>query len=172
MSAYLIERIEAQPRIDVEVGARVAAVHGAYNDADGEYLDGVTVATPDRIVTHAADGLFVFIGAEPRTSWAPGLLTDKARLHPHRPGRARRSARVPRNVDLAASSPPATSAPAASSASQLRPARARWPCSSSTATSTSSRMKITSRRFTHDRDGLARVAPSVGEHRAEAEGCA
>lgn len=77
MSAYLIERIDSAPNITVEVGARVAAVHGAYDDANGASLDGITVATPDRIVTHAADGLFVFIGAEPRTSWAPGLLTDK-----------------------------------------------------------------------------------------------
>lgn len=71
MSAYLIDRIEAQPSITVEVGARVAAVHGEQG------LSRVTVATPDRVVSHVADGLFVFIGAEPRTSWAPGLLTDR-----------------------------------------------------------------------------------------------
>jgi thioredoxin reductase (NADPH) len=77
MSAYLIERIEAASNITVDVGARVAALHGAYNDADGSYLDGVTVATPDRVVTHVADAVYVFIGAEPRTSWAPGLLTGR-----------------------------------------------------------------------------------------------
>jgi thioredoxin reductase (NADPH) len=82
MSAYLIERIEAASNITVEVGARVAALHGA-PDYEGEKtrpistLGNITVATPDRVVTHVADAVYVFIGAEPRTSWAPGLLTDK-----------------------------------------------------------------------------------------------
>jgi len=78
MSAYLIERIEAHPRIEVEVGARVAAVHPdlPFAPHTKSEIGSVTVATPDRIVTHAADGLFVFIGAEPRTSWAPALLAD------------------------------------------------------------------------------------------------
>ena len=76
MSAYLIERVE-KLNIPVWVGARVASLHGAYNDADGEYLDMMTVATPDVVATHAADGLFIFIGAEPRTSWAPSVATDQ-----------------------------------------------------------------------------------------------
>lgn len=67
MSAYLIERLGDTP---VEVGARVAAVHG------DEQLTDITIATPDRLYTTRADGLFIFIGAEPRTSWAPALEKD------------------------------------------------------------------------------------------------
>jgi thioredoxin reductase (NADPH) len=77
MSTYLIERIEDMdiPRV---IGARVAALHAPCT-GDGEIclsLDAVTVSTPDAITTHKADGLFVFIGAEPRTSWAPSVMTD------------------------------------------------------------------------------------------------
>ena len=76
MSAYLIERLD-KLGVPVEIGARVAAVH-PYREGENVALnlDAVTVATPDAVVTHKAAGLFVFIGAEPRTSWAPSLHTD------------------------------------------------------------------------------------------------
>lgn len=67
MSAYLIERLGETP---VEIGARVAAVHGD----DG--LTDITIATPERLYTTHADGLFIFIGAEPRVQWAPELDKD------------------------------------------------------------------------------------------------
>lgn len=76
MSAYLLDRI-ADASIPVWQGARVAAVTGVYDDANGASLEGVTVAMPETIRTELADGLFIFIGAEPRTSWAPQLLTDR-----------------------------------------------------------------------------------------------
>jgi len=76
MSTYLIERIQDLD-IPVMKGARVAAVHAYEEDeGPGPWLDAVTVSTPESVATHTAGGLFVFIGAEPRTSWAPSLLTD------------------------------------------------------------------------------------------------
>lgn len=69
MSTYLIDRIQDLD-IPVQKGARVAAVHGP------DEIDSVTVATPESVATHKAEGLFVFIGAEPRTSWAPSIGTD------------------------------------------------------------------------------------------------
>lgn len=85
MSAYLIERIRAA-EIAVEVGARVAAAHGKSTAEGGDgagiilaqpLLEAVTVATPDGVRSELADALLVFIGAEPRTGWAPQLLTDR-----------------------------------------------------------------------------------------------
>jgi thioredoxin reductase (NADPH) len=73
MSAYLLERIVQNERIDVREKARVAAVR------DSEYvLNGmsVVVSTPDSLLTFEADGLFIFIGAEPHTDWAPTLDKD------------------------------------------------------------------------------------------------
>lgn len=71
MSAYLIERIERQPSITVEVGARIAAIRSQESQL------GVTIAGREsvRADTDVA-GVFVFIGAEPRTSWAPQIATD------------------------------------------------------------------------------------------------
>jgi thioredoxin reductase (NADPH) len=75
MSQYLIERIEAQPNIDVVIGAEVAAFEGS----DGQ-LVGLTLR--DRasgVESHRpANFLFSFIGAEPNTDWlAPsGLKLD------------------------------------------------------------------------------------------------
>lgn len=84
MSQYLIDRINERG-IYVEVGARVAAAqavdatttHGALSFDAGRVLGGITVATADDVRTELADALLVFIGAEPRTSWAPQLLTDR-----------------------------------------------------------------------------------------------
>lgn len=72
MSTYLLDRLVEYPDvITVHTGARVAAVRGR------EAITHVTVATPEVVATHKADGLFVFIGAEPRTSWAPSVSTDE-----------------------------------------------------------------------------------------------
>ena len=75
MSQYLIERIEAQPNIEVVIGSEVAGLDGA----DGQ-LVGLTLR--DRAsgaeTQRPANYLFSFIGAEPNTDWlAPsGLKLD------------------------------------------------------------------------------------------------
>lgn len=77
MSSYLLERIDESP-IEVWEQARVAAVHGTDRRTwTHKELDAVTVATPERVATHKADGLFIFIGAEPRTTWVPSVTTDR-----------------------------------------------------------------------------------------------
>jgi thioredoxin reductase (NADPH) len=67
MSSYLIGEIEAHPRIDIRYGAELGGGRG-----DGR-LEAVTVF--DRSSGVAAEfpvaGLFVLIGAEPRTGWLP-----------------------------------------------------------------------------------------------------
>jgi thioredoxin reductase (NADPH) len=69
LSAYLVERIEAHPRIDVRMRSEVTALHG-----DGR-LEAVTV-TGDELLP--ADAMFLTIGGMPRTAWAAEqhLLTD------------------------------------------------------------------------------------------------
>ncbi|GAA4434909.1 FAD-dependent oxidoreductase [Phytohabitans houttuyneae] len=70
MSAYLIEQIESIPRIQVHTMTEVTAGHGT------EHLEGLTLR--DRATGQARDvdasWLFVFIGAEPHTSWLDGLV--------------------------------------------------------------------------------------------------
>src|SRR5688500_16094334 len=68
MSAYLIERIEVNPMIEVRLESRVTAVR----ERDGS-LAGITIAdaaggSQDR----DARALFLCIGGEPRTAWAGG----------------------------------------------------------------------------------------------------
>ncbi len=67
MSAYLTQRLEADPRITIHYDARVTALHG-----DG-YLDAITLASRNgeqRISTRA---VFIMIGAAPNTGWLSGL---------------------------------------------------------------------------------------------------
>lgn len=71
MSTYLIERIADSPRITVRTGARVAAAR----NYDG-ILGALVIADDTGVLVLPADALFVFIGAEPRTSWAPSIKTD------------------------------------------------------------------------------------------------
>jgi thioredoxin reductase (NADPH) len=76
MSAYLVERIERHPFIDVRLRTEVRAVH-----ADGDELAAVTIAGPDGAEERrAARALFLCIGGQPRTSWAKdsGVRTDAA----------------------------------------------------------------------------------------------
>jgi thioredoxin reductase (NADPH) len=77
MSQYLIERIEAQPNIDVVIGAEVAALAGA----DGQ-LTGLTLRdrASGKETRKPVSFLFSFIGAEPNTDWlAPSGLKLDAR---------------------------------------------------------------------------------------------
>ncbi|HET6689982.1 MAG TPA: NAD(P)/FAD-dependent oxidoreductase [Miltoncostaeaceae bacterium] len=75
MSAYLVERIRRQPRIDVRVGTQVTEVHAA-----GGRLAGVTLADAGGASSRRpARALFICIGGEPRTGWAAatGVRTDR-----------------------------------------------------------------------------------------------
>ncbi len=70
MSHYLIERIEADPKITLRTGVEVDALHG------GERLERVSlrpVAEGER-ETLACAGLFCFIGADPATGWLDGAI--------------------------------------------------------------------------------------------------
>lgn len=73
MSQYLIERITSEA-IDVQVGARVAAVRSI--DEQEIQLDELVIADAVGVRVVPSSALLVFIGAEPRTSWAPQLHTD------------------------------------------------------------------------------------------------
>jgi thioredoxin reductase (NADPH) len=74
MSQYLIERIEADPRIDLLTGVEVERLAG------GGHLEQVTLrhtATGEQ-QTIPSSGLFCFIGATPATGWlGPDVLLDR-----------------------------------------------------------------------------------------------
>jgi thioredoxin reductase (NADPH) len=71
LSAYLLERIRANPRIEVRLHSRVTGV-----DGDPE-LEAVTINGTERL---PADALFVAIGGTPQTDWvaAHQLRRDEA----------------------------------------------------------------------------------------------
>jgi thioredoxin reductase (NADPH) len=77
MSAYLVQRIERHPLIDVRLETRVTALH-----ADHGTLAAVTLATgaDGGEELHPARALFICIGGVPRTGWAvgAGVRTDRA----------------------------------------------------------------------------------------------
>jgi thioredoxin reductase (NADPH) len=66
MSAYLVERIESLPNVEVVIGCEIAALEGAPGSLAGvtvrQRSDGSERQIPARI-------LFSFIGAEPNTDW-------------------------------------------------------------------------------------------------------
>lgn len=70
MSQYLIDRIQSSPSIDVVTRVQVAEAHGK------DHLEAITIAsTATGDATRIeADGLFIFIGAAPRTDWLSGLV--------------------------------------------------------------------------------------------------
>ena len=68
MSAYLVERIERSPLIDVRLHANVTAV-----EADGDRFRAVTISDgAGRSEQLVARALFLCIGGTPRTAWAEG----------------------------------------------------------------------------------------------------
>ena len=75
MSRYLIDRIKQNPRIIVSPRTRVTALTGT-----GQ-LEGVRIRRADRPAESdlAIRGLFVFIGATPRTGWLAGQLAEDSR---------------------------------------------------------------------------------------------
>jgi thioredoxin reductase (NADPH) len=76
MSAYLADRVERHPLIDVRLRREVTELH-----ADGDRLVGVTISdaggTSER---RAARALFICIGGDPRTGWAArtGVRTNRS----------------------------------------------------------------------------------------------
>jgi thioredoxin reductase (NADPH) len=76
MSAYLVERVEKHPNVEVRLRSRVTELHAA----DGR-LKAVRIETADgKSATLPARSLFLCIGGVPRTEWAEGkhVRTDKA----------------------------------------------------------------------------------------------
>ena len=74
MSAYLIERIEAHPLIDVHVETQLTELH-----ASGSQLSGVTFAdSAGTSETRTVDGVFLCIGGTPHTEWCSRehVITD------------------------------------------------------------------------------------------------
>ncbi|MFD0327244.1 FAD-dependent oxidoreductase [Streptacidiphilus monticola] len=74
MSAYLVDRVEADPRITVRLRTEVAELHGTHD------LEAVTLATAGVVAAQPlpCKGLFCFIGARPATSWLPETARDAA----------------------------------------------------------------------------------------------
>ena len=75
MSSYLSSRLEADPRITIEYGAEVTALHGA------EHLEALTIRDTKSGASRIVDtrALFIMVGAAPNTDWLPNLvkLDDK-----------------------------------------------------------------------------------------------
>jgi thioredoxin reductase (NADPH) len=70
MSAYLVERIERHPLIDVRYRTQVRELHA------GDHLEAVTVEGPGGRDRLPAAALFICIGGEPRTRWATDSGVD------------------------------------------------------------------------------------------------
>jgi thioredoxin reductase (NADPH) len=70
MSDYLINQIAVTPNIDVRLHTRVTDGHGEIN------LNALTLEDVDTGERHevAAAGLFILVGAEPRTEWLRGTV--------------------------------------------------------------------------------------------------
>ena len=68
MSAYLRDRLEADPRITIHYGTRLSALEG------GPRLEAVLVDTESGQRRIDASALFIMIGAEPNTQWLSGLV--------------------------------------------------------------------------------------------------
>ncbi len=74
MSAYLVDRIESHPRIEVRLQTQLTGLH-----ADGGHLSAVSFAAPDgNEETRPARALFICIGGIPHTAWCPshGIAID------------------------------------------------------------------------------------------------
>ncbi|MFL5664744.1 MAG: FAD-dependent oxidoreductase [Ktedonobacteraceae bacterium] len=90
MSRYLVDRIEAEARIDVRTNTRITALDG------DRTLTSVRVTTGDCDVVLPYLALFSFIGADPATGWLSGcaaldeggfVLTDRSLGEEHLAGR-------------------------------------------------------------------------------------
>ena len=86
MSRYLVDRIDAEARIDVRTNAQIADLVG------DQTLDSVSISSVDGDVVVPCVGLFSFIGAEPAAGWLSGcaavdgrgfVLTDRSLTDEH-----------------------------------------------------------------------------------------
>jgi thioredoxin reductase (NADPH) len=75
MSHYLVHELEATPNVDVRLGTEVV---GGGGDGRLQFLELRKDATAEH-ETVAADGLFVLIGARPRTDWLPDEIARDRR---------------------------------------------------------------------------------------------
>jgi thioredoxin reductase (NADPH) len=75
MSQYLVEQVQNTPNIHVEYRTRLVEVHG------DDHLEAVSLICNDTgdVSRVSASSLFVFIGAEPRTSWLDGAIERDGR---------------------------------------------------------------------------------------------
>ena len=73
MSRYLVDRIVADPRIEVRVSTEVTRLDG------GHELERITLTSRStgEEETLPCRGLFCFIGAEPATAWLTGIALDE-----------------------------------------------------------------------------------------------
>jgi len=72
MSAYLVDRLRAHPRVTVRCRSEVTRLDG------GDFLEEVSITdrSADSTQPQPCSGLFCFIGAEPATSWLTGIATE------------------------------------------------------------------------------------------------
>ena len=98
MSRYLVDRIEADPRITLRRNTRIVALEG------GDSLTGVRISSSGGEETLAATALFSFIGADPASQWLSGcaglddrgfVLTDRSLGREHLKGRWEALGRAP-----------------------------------------------------------------------------
>jgi thioredoxin reductase (NADPH) len=68
MSSYLVQRLKAQPNIEIHFGTEVTALHG------GDHLERITVRSHGEEHTLPARALFLMIGASPNTRWLSDLV--------------------------------------------------------------------------------------------------
>ena len=68
MSSYLVQRLKAQPNIEIHFGTEVTALHG------GDRLERITVRSRGEENTLPARALFLMIGASPNTGWLSDLV--------------------------------------------------------------------------------------------------
>ena len=92
MSRYLIDRIRALGNVDIVVSAELAALHGE----PAGHLEGVTIRERRSGATQQLPvrQLFMFIGAEPNTTWLDGCveLDEKGYVVTGAPGASQLSA--------------------------------------------------------------------------------
>jgi thioredoxin reductase (NADPH) len=68
MSSYLVQRLQAQPNIEIHFGTEVTALHG------GDHLQEITVRSHGGENTLQTRALFAMIGASPNTEWLSDLV--------------------------------------------------------------------------------------------------
>jgi thioredoxin reductase (NADPH) len=67
MSSYLMQRLEADPRVTIHYRSEVTALHG------DKWLEAITLKTGESEQRIATRALFIMIGAAPNTGWLSGL---------------------------------------------------------------------------------------------------